>query len=693
MFIVNCQKNQAKVTQTEPITSGSSNVYVVQFRLSEEWDQLTATAVFRAGYNIVNVLLDEDRECMVPWEVMQNPGEQVTVGVFGTMNGNVVLPTIWANMGNLQQGVTTGIYMSEPTPSVYQQIVDDLRRIRNRIDEGVPYAIDGLVNVTITNLNDLRQLTLPANVILLNATFQTLNKPPVEEQPDQPGEEEWQPEEIDEMDDMEPDEEEPNIDNYFLHYQNEIVYLEILEDNRIRLTDYEGNVYDFITDEVGDIIGRIFVRDGTIKTAYDLAVENGFVGTVVEWLNSLRGPLPIYYTGKPLSPDSSLETVMVTELTIPANDISRFCELGEFLMIPVEPNDGESYLVTYRVDGITIDSITCNPVNVIRTTGKTGPKGEQGNQGETGERGPQGIQGEQGVQGPIGHTTLWVETESSLEEIKKYDVLTISDDDFSREAVDGEDVSGTIISAESVYPPYLYFVTGKVLSTAEGFTTIRINLASNLHVTIDGFTPDFITEQDVKTIRDGGEVINKPNAVVGLEALKAILKSGMDAMVVETSINTTDWKSSASGLQWDWVFPEGVYPRLVIVNDVDSWAYFKSYGSYEDKISFYSDTVPTRAYKMLVIFGTVSSGAPTVVINHDSAIVPVEKGGTGETTLAAAYSSLLNASTTAVPVNKGGTGVTTLAGTDYTTYRARAIAVGTTVPTGVENGYLYGIYE
>lgn len=686
MFIVNCQKNQAKVTQTEPITSGSSNVYVVQFRLSEEWDQLTATAVFRAGYTIVNVLLDEDRECMVPWEVMQNPGEQVTVGVFGTMNGNVVLPTIWANMGNLQQGVTTGIYMSEPTPSVYQQIVDDLRRIKNRIDDGVPYAIDGLVNTIVSNISTLRQMTLPANVILLNVTFQTLNKPPVE---DQPGEEEWQPEEID---DMEPDEEE-ETDGSFLYYQNEIVYLEILEENRFRLTDYEGNVYDFITDGVGDIVDRTFVRDGTIKTPYDLAVEYGFVGSVNDWLNSLKGPLPIYYTGKPLSPDSSLETVMVTELTIPTNNISRFCNLGEFLMIPVEPNDGESYLVTYRVDSISIDSITCNPVNVIKTTGKTGPKGERGIQGETGERGPQGIQGEQGIQGPIGHTTLWVETESSLEKISKYDVLTISDEDFSREAVDGEDVSGTIVSAESVYPSYLYFVTGKVLSTAEGFTTIRINLASNLHVTIDGFTPDFITEKDVETIRDGGEVINKPNAVVGLEALKAVLKSGLDTMVVKTSTEPSDWKDGAAGWQWDWVFPEGVYPRLVIINDVDSWNYFGAYGTYDNKISLYADTIPTRAYYLLVIFGTVSKGPPMVVINHDSAVVPVEKGGTGESSLAAAYRALIEASNTTLPVTKGGTGVTTLAGTDYSTYRVRAIAVDTTVPTGAENGYLYGIYE
>lgn len=265
MFVVECQKNQAKVRHTEPITSGSQNVYVVQFKLSEEWDPLVATAVFMAGNRIINVLLDEDRECMIPWEVMQYAGDQVMVGVFGTMNGNVVLPTVWASMGNLQQGVTTGIYGGEPTPTVYQQIVEELRRIRDRVEYGIPYALEGIVDTMVVSVNDISKLTLPRNVIMLNSGFKAL-------------------------------------DGESKSYLNAIVYLEdVVIDNQthaLQVTDYDGNVYrlfyrlDSNGSPASDFLNIVKVRDGNIRTPYELAVANGFDGTEEEWLDSLKAPSP-----------------------------------------------------------------------------------------------------------------------------------------------------------------------------------------------------------------------------------------------------------------------------------------------------------------------------------------------------------------------------------------------------------------
>lgn len=137
MFQVDVQKNQAVVTETEPMTTGSSNVYVVQFTFSKEWTALARTAVFRNGDVIIDVLLDDTNRCMIPWEVMANQGT-VDVGVFGTMNGNVVLPTIWASAGNMQIGVVTGVTPSEPTPDVYQQILDKISNLES--GGGVPYV-------------------------------------------------------------------------------------------------------------------------------------------------------------------------------------------------------------------------------------------------------------------------------------------------------------------------------------------------------------------------------------------------------------------------------------------------------------------------------------------------------------------------------------------------------------------------
>lgn len=116
------------------MTSGSSNVYVVRFEFSKEWEGLTKTAVFRAtGGGLenpvtVSVLLDDSNECMVPWEVLANPGSQVFFGAYGLLGKNVVLPTVWLSQGVVLEGVisTEGTPAGEPTPDIYQQLLDKI---------------------------------------------------------------------------------------------------------------------------------------------------------------------------------------------------------------------------------------------------------------------------------------------------------------------------------------------------------------------------------------------------------------------------------------------------------------------------------------------------------------------------------------------------------------------------------------
>ena len=87
------------------------------------------------------------------------------------------------------------------------------------------------------------------------------------------------------------------------------------------------------------------------KSAYQIALDNGFVGTEQEWLDSLVGPQgPKGDTGS----------------TGPAGATGPQGEKGD--------------------------------------KGDTGEQGPQGIQGEQGETGPQGEQGEQGIQGEKGDT-------------------------------------------------------------------------------------------------------------------------------------------------------------------------------------------------------------------------------------------------------------------------------------------------
>lgn len=134
MTILYAHGNQLTVRKREPVTSGSVNVYPVQFEFSEDWDGLTRTAVFKAGAETRSILLDDTGKCIIPWEVLSSHGRQLTAGVYGTRDGDVVLPTVWADLGPILYGVTTGEAAQEPTPGAYDQVLDELVYIREKID-------------------------------------------------------------------------------------------------------------------------------------------------------------------------------------------------------------------------------------------------------------------------------------------------------------------------------------------------------------------------------------------------------------------------------------------------------------------------------------------------------------------------------------------------------------------------------
>ena len=116
-FILYADKNQLSVRAREPITSGSVNVYSVRFEFSEDWEEMDKIACFRSGSQIISVPLGAAGECTIPWEVTDpdDIGKKLFAGVYGTKNGNVVLPTIWTSLGEILEGVTFGQNARPPT--------------------------------------------------------------------------------------------------------------------------------------------------------------------------------------------------------------------------------------------------------------------------------------------------------------------------------------------------------------------------------------------------------------------------------------------------------------------------------------------------------------------------------------------------------------------------------------------------
>lgn len=149
MFVVKVDKNIATLCCSEPITSGSSNVYLVEFHFSPEWEDLTRVAVFQAGDTVIDVLLDETNLCFIPWEVLSNPYVRVRLGVYGTRNGDVVLPTIWAKTAPVIEGVITNADRNPPSDSLYSQILKKLE-ILDKIEHFsnlTPFTIEELEEI------------------------------------------------------------------------------------------------------------------------------------------------------------------------------------------------------------------------------------------------------------------------------------------------------------------------------------------------------------------------------------------------------------------------------------------------------------------------------------------------------------------------------------------------------------------
>lgn len=133
MFILYAEKTRLSVQKSEPVTSGSVNVYPVRFQFSPDWDGMVPTAVFRADWKTYAVVLDQNGECVIPWEALAKPRCRLEAGVYGARDGNVVLPTIWADLGTILEGAGPGEPARPPTAGVLEQVMGELAAVRQLV--------------------------------------------------------------------------------------------------------------------------------------------------------------------------------------------------------------------------------------------------------------------------------------------------------------------------------------------------------------------------------------------------------------------------------------------------------------------------------------------------------------------------------------------------------------------------------
>lgn len=127
MFLLEANKVCLTRRSAEPLTSGSRNIYLCRFRFSEDWEGVDRLAVFCGSGEERAVPLGPDDTCQIPHEVLASPGGSLYAGVYGTKNGQLVMPTIQAWLGQIQYGTHPADVSNPPTPGVYEQLLEETK--------------------------------------------------------------------------------------------------------------------------------------------------------------------------------------------------------------------------------------------------------------------------------------------------------------------------------------------------------------------------------------------------------------------------------------------------------------------------------------------------------------------------------------------------------------------------------------
>lgn len=129
-----------RIVKRTLVTSQSQNYVQARFDLrSDDWTA-PITAIFKADNdnNAYSILIDKNNTCIIPWEVLKNAGT-VNVSAFcgDRHTANIAQFTV------VQSGYTECEMPSEPTPTVYEQILKEFEGKQDKLVAGDGIKING----------------------------------------------------------------------------------------------------------------------------------------------------------------------------------------------------------------------------------------------------------------------------------------------------------------------------------------------------------------------------------------------------------------------------------------------------------------------------------------------------------------------------------------------------------------------
>lgn len=141
-----------KVIDGPLVASGGVKENKVVFRFCSLWDGFTKTAVFQLNSGIpYQAVVDSANSCIIPAEALINQGT-LAIGVFG-VNAEGVKRTSALLDYPIKEGAAEGIEPTEPTPDVYDQILEKMADMV--LPEGAVQSVNGKTGAVVLTPEDI----------------------------------------------------------------------------------------------------------------------------------------------------------------------------------------------------------------------------------------------------------------------------------------------------------------------------------------------------------------------------------------------------------------------------------------------------------------------------------------------------------------------------------------------------------
>lgn len=152
-----CTNRQARVAGAQLLTNGSAGLNI-DFEFSPAWDGLNKIVCFKGSGTAIDVLL-AGNSCVVPSECLTEYGSYLEIGVYGYEivgeETKVIIPTVWANAGEIHEGVKPSETEPSPiTPSIADQVIQIAESVRRDADAGMFDGKDGYTPVKGVDYDD-----------------------------------------------------------------------------------------------------------------------------------------------------------------------------------------------------------------------------------------------------------------------------------------------------------------------------------------------------------------------------------------------------------------------------------------------------------------------------------------------------------------------------------------------------------